>query len=89
MHEGYIKSQGQFSLESPEAVLTAGAVMVVNPRMLLEQIEAAFSEYCDLFTAAQAKQLARQLHRYFDAEVKAAKPAGAQEQTDDPHSTSG
>jgi hypothetical protein len=85
MHEGYIKSQGQFSLELPEVVITDGTVMIVNPRVLLEQIEAAVSEYCNSFTSAQAAQLATRLHRYFDAEIKAARPSGSQEQTDDPH----
>jgi hypothetical protein len=86
MHEGYIKSQGQFSQEVPEVVIIDGPVMVVNPRMLLEQIQVAFSDYCKAFTPAQAEQLARRLHRYFDAEIKAAKtPSGSQEQTDEPH----
>ena len=65
MHEGYIKSQGQFSLETPEVLATAGPVLVVNPRLLLEAVESAFSDYCKAFTPSRAARLARRLHQYF------------------------
>jgi hypothetical protein len=72
MHEGYIKSQGQFSLQSPEVLVTDGPAIVINPQLLLEAVDQAFREYCKMFTPEQASRLSKRLHRYFDAEIKAA-----------------
>jgi hypothetical protein len=72
-HEGYIKSQGQFSLEIQELFVTTGPVLVINPRILLTAIRSALSEFCENFSQSQAAQLSRRLHRYFDAEIKASR----------------
>lgn len=80
MHEGYIKGQGQCSLELPEMVMTEGPVMVINPQLLLEAIKKEFREHCNTLTAEQEVRLAKRLHRYFDTEIKAAQTAsGSQE----------
>jgi hypothetical protein len=85
MHEGYIKSQGQFSLQSPELLLADGPAIVINPQLLLETVDRAFREYCKMFNPGQAPPLAKRLHRYFDAEIKAALRPDyrSQEQQDD------
>jgi hypothetical protein len=57
VHEGYIKGQGQFSLDLPEMVMTDGPVMVINPQLLLEAIQKEFREYCRTLTAAQEVRL--------------------------------
>ena len=72
-HEGYIKSQGQFSLEIPELFATTGPVLVINPRILLTAIRSAQSQFCDDLTPSQATHLSARLHRYFDPEIIASR----------------
>ena len=45
MHEGYIKSQGQFSLHAPELLMNEGPAIVINPQLLVEAVDRAFREY--------------------------------------------
>ncbi len=76
-HEGRVKSygqfSGQFSLELPAMLTTIGNVLVVNPLLLLEAVQAAFQRYCEQMNSGQADMLANCLRRCFEAEVKAAK----------------
>ena len=85
MHEGYIKSQGQFSLHAPELLMNEGPAIVINPQLLVEAVDRAFREYCKMFTPGQASRLAKRLHRYFDAEIKAAQPDSRSQQERDHH----
>jgi hypothetical protein len=48
VHEGRIKSLGQFSSETQETVQVIGSAMVVNPGLLLHEVCRSFDEYCSL-----------------------------------------
>jgi len=76
-HEGRIKSNGdvsgQFSLEIPTMVTSAGTVLVVNPQLLLTAVRAAFQAYCRDIDEGKAAHLAKYLRRLFQREVAAAK----------------
>jgi hypothetical protein len=76
-HEGRIKSNGdvsgQFSLELPRIVTSAGGVLIVNPQLLLNAVRAAFQTYCKDIDEGKAASLAKYLRRLFQREVTAAK----------------
>jgi len=76
-HEGRVKSHsqfsGQFSLDLPTMLTEIGPVLLVNPSLLLEAVQAAFQRYCDQMNDRQADVLAKCLRRYFEAEVRIAR----------------
>lgn len=76
-HEGRVKSfgggSGQFSLDLPETVTSLKSTMIVNPRLLLNAVMAAFKKSCEQMDDDRASLLAKFLRRYFEAEVDAAK----------------
>ena len=45
VHEGLIKNLGQFSYEKGELVLLDGDVMLINPKLLLVEVEKALEGY--------------------------------------------
>jgi hypothetical protein len=76
-HEGRVKSfgqgSGQFSFELPEMLTTAGSVMIVNPRSLLDAVRNTFQSYCKNLNEGQTICLVKALRRYFENEAKAAR----------------
>jgi hypothetical protein len=76
-HEGRVKSfgqgSGQFSLELQQLLTISGSTLIVNPRLLLEQVQTAFRSYCEHLDDSQAIRLIKSLRRYFEDEVKTAK----------------
>jgi hypothetical protein len=72
IHEGRIKSFGQFSLEMPAMLTTIGPAVVVNPRLLLESVEKAFDAYCQQMKGERLSLLVKQVRRYFEPEIVAA-----------------
>jgi hypothetical protein len=76
-HEGRVKAfvqgSGQFSLELQQLLTIAGSTLIVNPRLLLAEVQAAFRSYCERLDDGQAIRLMKSLRRYFEDEVKTAK----------------
>jgi len=70
-HEGRVKSFGQFSCETEEIVSEQDDVMVVNPALLLGAVEDAFHDWCETMTPERSSVIAKNLSRYFGAEVRA------------------
>ncbi len=45
LHEGRIKRAGQFTYKIPKTVQVERGVVLINPRILLDQIRVAFKDY--------------------------------------------
>jgi len=71
VHEGRIKNLGQFALDGRDLVEFDGDAMIVNPRLLLEQIHWAFAHYCGLVLQSKtdAQSLIQRLRDDFEVEI--------------------
>lgn len=72
VHEGRIKNRGQFSLDLDQLLDFDHLAMVVNPRMLLEEVARVFGSYCGVLrqSRADAEMLTRRLEQDFHAEMR-------------------
>ena len=73
VHEGRIKSFGEFSLDFPNLVTVIGPALIVNPQRLLEAVQRAFASYVEHLDENDTARLLNRLRRYFNAEVELAK----------------
>ena len=66
---------GQFSLENDQLINIEDRVMIVNPRLLFDQIESAFCNYCSELKSdgCRADSLIMQLRKDFKQEIEYAK----------------
>jgi len=74
-HEGRIKNLGQFSLDQQTVLRFVDSGMIVNPRLLLEAIRAAFAKYCTHLQSDQGslQNLISRLKSDFSQEIAASK----------------
>ncbi len=70
IHEGRIKRMGQFSLSGP-LVRAENGVLIVNPKLLLDALSAAFDRYCSALQAnrREYEHLVGTLSRDFEDEL--------------------
>ena len=69
VHEGRIKSFGQFSLDFSELLTVVEPAMIVNPQRLLRSTQAAFASQIERLDETESARLLKRLRRYFAAEV--------------------
>jgi hypothetical protein len=70
-HEGRVRS-GEFSYDLDSMYVEEDGILVVNPGILLENVGAAFHQFCSELSPAQKIFLRDNLRRHFKAEVEAA-----------------
>lgn len=72
IHEGRIKNGGQFTYEISKAVVVTDEVILINPKLLLEQLRTAFNIYMSNVKSNPEKQrnLSEEIKKDFNQDLK-------------------